>query len=116
MTCRTPSCRARSIGSSTATCSPSARPAPCSSSLASPITSLRSGIEFFYFRRVFNIRSYDRGISFMPGGGVLTVSADGSSRLQTWWRIKTDKLGLGQNALGELVADALRCAMQMGHV
>jgi asparagine synthetase B (glutamine-hydrolysing) len=69
-------------------------------------------IEFFYFRRVFNTRSYDSGIAFMPGGGILTITADGSSRLQTWWRIKADKLGLGKNALGELLADALRSAMQ----
>lgn len=69
-------------------------------------------VEFFHFRRVFNTRTYDREIAFLPGASILTISADGTSQRQAYWQIAPDKLTLGQTAMAERLADALRDSMQ----
>jgi hypothetical protein len=67
--------------------------------------------EFFYFRRVFGTRSYDRAISYLPHASILTVEADGRSERRTYWRIGADKLALSDDALAERLAALLRDSM-----
>jgi asparagine synthetase B (glutamine-hydrolysing) len=68
--------------------------------------------EFFYFRRVFNTRTYDRDIAILPGASIFDVSANGTSKRHTYWRINPDKLTLDQDGLAAELADALRASMQ----
>ena len=68
--------------------------------------------EFFYFRRVFNTRTYDRDIAYLPGASILTIAANGANERRCYWRINADKPGLGQDVLAERLAEALRASMQ----
>jgi asparagine synthetase B (glutamine-hydrolysing) len=68
--------------------------------------------EFFYFRRVFNTRTYDRGIAFLPYASIYTVEGHGATHHRRYWRIGADKLDINQDALAERLADELQHSMR----
>ena len=68
--------------------------------------------EFFYFRRVFGTRTYDKDIAFLPYATILTVEGSGKTTQRRYWHIGAEKLTLGQDALAARLADALRSSMQ----
>ncbi len=75
--------------------------------------------EFFYFRRVFGTRTYDRTISYLPYASILTIEGDGRTQHRRYWRPNADKLRLSHDELAErlssLLSDSMRTYMSDGH-
>lgn len=68
--------------------------------------------EFLHFRRVLSNHTYDRGISFLSGGSILSIEGRGGVQCQRYWRISAGKLDLDQDQLAERLADELQRSMQ----